>query len=184
MIPFPSLRGWTWVLGLLAVAAYISAAPCVAGAVDAAPPEVSPSAGAAEPKAGGPYTLDSIIRYGLKNNPKVRIAGRDVETEVYGIKAARAERMPRLDLGGGVTRYRYDTPLTPIVLSSFPLTQADLPEFKRTIWDTSVTFKLPLFRGGRLVRTVNVAEMKKAVAEDMLKTTRQDLVYNLSSVFL
>jgi len=163
---------WARVFGLLLIMS-LPAAPCL-WAADAPSPAVETQAGR--------YTLDSIIRYGLKHNPRVRIAGKDVEVETYGIESARAERMPRLDLGGGVTRYRYDTPLTPIVIT-FPLTPSELPEFKRTIWDTSVTFKLPLFRGGRLVRGVNVAEMRKAVAEDVLKTTRQDLVYNLSSVF-
>ena len=171
---------WAQVFTLLLVMSACGA-PCLTMAANV-PPSVSsgpiPSAGAQDSR----YTLDSIIRYGLTHNPRVRIAGKDVETEVYGIQSARAERMPRLDLGGGLTRYRYDTPLTPIVLT-FPVTQFDLPEFKRTIWDTNVSFKLPLFRGGRLVRNVNVAEMRKAVAEDMLKTTKQDLVYNLSSVF-
>jgi len=157
------------------------AVPCLWAAADAPSPGASTPAPVAETGAGR-YTLDSIIRYGLKHNPRVRIAGKDVEVEAYGIESARAERMPKVDLGGGVTRYRYDMPLTPIVIT-FPLTPSELPEFKRTIWDTGVTFKLPLFRGGRLVRGVNVAEMRKAVAEDVLKTTRQDLVYNLSSVF-
>jgi outer membrane protein len=166
-------------LGLL-LAVSICGGPWPSLAADAPPPaSILPPAVDSQ---GGRYTLDSIIRYGLKNNPRVRIAGRDVETETYGIESAKSDRMPKLDFGGGVTRYRYETPLTPIVIT-FPLTPSELPEFKRTIWDTGLSFKLPLFRGGRLIRNVNVAEMKKAVAEDMLRMTKQDLVYNLSSVF-
>jgi outer membrane protein len=133
--------------------------------------------------AGDRYTLASIIRYALKNNPKVRIAGKDVESEGYGIDAAWAERMPRIDLGGGVTRYRWDMPLSPVVIT-IPLgVGTEIPEFRRTIWDTGLSFRLPLFRGGRLVRNVQVAEMKRAMASDMLRVTKQDLVYNLSSVY-
>ena len=171
---------WARVFALLRVMGFCGVA-CLTMAANAPSPPSSapmPSAEAQDSR----YTLDSIIHYGLAHNPRVRIAGKDVETETYGIQSARAERMPRLDLGGGVTRYRYDTPLSPIVIT-FPLTPSELPEFKRTIWDTGLSFRLPLFTGGRLVRNVNVAEMRKAVAEDMLKTTKQDLVYNLSSVF-
>lgn len=131
----------------------------------------------------GKYTLDAVIRYALKNNPKIRIANKDIETETYGIDSAKADRMPRIDWGGGITRYRYETPLSPIVIT-LPLTSGtEIPEFRRTVMDTGFSFRLPLFRGGRLHRGVMVAEMRKAVAEDMYKMTRQDLIYNLTSIF-
>ena len=148
------------------------------GVQAAAPDRTSPLTG-----AGERYTLDSIIRYALKNNPRIRIAGRDVETETYGVDAAKADRMPRLDLGAGFTRYAYDTPLAPVVIVVPNIADSKIPDFRRNIWDTGLTVKLPLFRGGRLMRGVMVAEMRKAVAEDMLKMTRQDIVYNLTSVY-
>ncbi len=130
------------------------------------------------------YTLPSIIRYALKNNPTLRISGKDIESQTYGIDSAQADRMPKIDLGGGLTRYRYDMPLTPIVIQ-LPLTSSgnEIPEFKRTIWDTGVSFRLPLFKGGRLYRGVKVAEMQKAIAQDRYSFTKQDLIYNLSSVY-
>jgi outer membrane protein len=132
----------------------------------------------------GTYTLPAIIRYALKNNPNLRISGKDIESQSYVLDSAKAERMPRIDLGGGVTRYRYDMPLTPIVIE-LPLTSGgtEIPEFKRTIWDTGFSFRLPIFKGGRLYRGVRVAEMQKAIAQDRYSFTRQDLIYNLSSVY-
>ena len=128
-------------------------------------------------------TLSGAIEYALKNNPRMRMAGKDIDMEMYGIDSAKADRMPRIDFGGGINRYLYDMPLTPVVIQP-PITAAtEFPLFRRTVWDTGVTFKLPLFRGGRLVRGVNVAEMKKAVAQDNYRMNRQELVYNISSVF-
>ena len=170
--------------GALLVLGLAPAGLSVAG--DMAAPGVREEAAQALPFAPGAdsrYTLDAVIRYALKHNPGVRIAGRDIESETYGVDSARADMMPKVDLTGGVTRYRWDMPLTPIVIT-LPLNQGtEIPEFKRTIWDTGVSFRLPLFRGGRLVRGLQVAEMKKAVAEDRLRMTKQDLVYNLSSVY-
>jgi outer membrane protein len=132
---------------------------------------------------GGKYTLPALIRHALKNNPRIRIAGKDIETETYGIDSAKADRMPKIDLGGGATRYRYDMPLTPVVIIPPLGPGTEFPVFRRTVYDTGLSFKLPLFRGGRLYRGVNVAEMKKAVAQDNYRMSRQELVYNVSSVY-
>jgi hypothetical protein len=92
------------------------------------------------------FDLDSAIRFALKHNPSLRIAEGDVATEKYGIESAKAERMPKVDFGSGATRYRYPTPLTPLVLPS-PLTlpaliKLEVPDFERTIYDVG------LFTGG------------------------------------
>ncbi|MBA4391828.1 MAG: hypothetical protein C0399_12960, partial [Syntrophus sp. (in: bacteria)] len=129
------------------------------------------------------YDLTSIIHYALKHNPNIRIAGKAIETETYGIDAAKAERMPRIDFGSGITRYRYDTPLTPVVIKPPIGPGTDFPDFDRTILDTGVSFKLPLFRGGRLYRGVNVAEIRKTIAQDNYRMSKQELVYNLSNVY-
>jgi outer membrane protein len=132
---------------------------------------------------GNGYTLSMIIRYAVKNNPRIRIAAKDIEAEMYGIDSAKADRMPKIDAGGGITRYRYDTPLTPIVIEPPIGPGTDFPLFRSTVWDAGISFKLPVFRGGRLFRGVNVAEMKKTVAEDNYRMNKQDLVYNISSVY-
>jgi outer membrane protein len=126
---------------------------------------------------GNRYNLASIISYALKNNPGLKMAEKDIESEKYGIDSAKADRIPRIDLGGGITRFRYDTPLTSVVPGT------DYPAYRRTIWDTGVSFKLPLFRGGRLYRAVNVAEIKRALAQDTYRMNKQELVYNLTSVY-
>jgi outer membrane protein len=129
------------------------------------------------------YTLSMIIRYAMKNNPRIRIAAKDIEAEMYGIESAKADRMPRIDAGGGITRYRYDTPLTPIVIQLPIGPGTDFPLFRSTLWDAGLSLRLPLFRGGRLYRGLSIAEMKKTVAEDNYRTSKQELVYNISSVF-
>jgi outer membrane protein len=129
------------------------------------------------------YNLTSVINYALKNNPGLRIAGKDIEVEQYGIDMAKANRMPKIDLGGGIARFRYDTPLTPVVITPPIGVGTDFPVVRRTIWDTGVSFKLPLFRGGRLYRAVTIAEMKREIAQDTYRMNKQELVYNLTSIY-
>jgi outer membrane protein len=135
------------------------------------------------PMESNRYNLASVISYALKNNPGLRMAEKDIESEKYGIDAAKADRIPRIDIGGGVTRFRYDTPLTPVVITPPIGAGTDFPIVRRTIWDTGVSFKMPLFRGGRLYRAVQVAEMRRAIAQDTYRTNKQELIYNLTSVY-
>ncbi len=148
-----------------------------------APVSASAAGRTGSARADSAYTLSGTIQYALRHNPYLRRAGRDIEAESYGIDTAKAERMPKIDFGGGLTRYRYDTPLTPVVIQPPIGSATDFPEYRKTVWNTGVSFRLPLFRGGRLYRGVHVAEMKKAVAQDNYKTSRQDLIYNISSVY-
>lgn len=127
------------------------------------------------------YTLPGIISYGLKNSPKTRSAKTDVEIETEGIRSAEADRMPRLDLTGGATRYRYPTAVTPLYGTSPSTLQ--FPEFDTTLYDAGVSFSLPLYRGGRLDRSVAIAELRKSVAEDLFRMNRQELIYNLTSTY-
>jgi outer membrane protein len=132
-------------------------------------------------KGADAYKLSEVVSYGLKNNPSIRSAKTDVDIETYGIRSAKADRMPRLDLTGGATRYRYPTAVTP--LYGTPPSNFVFPEFDTTIYDAGVSFTMPLYRGGRLDRGVTVAELRKSVAEDLLSMNRQELVYNLTSSF-
>jgi len=128
------------------------------------------------------YTLQETLEYALKNNPKIRISAKDIEIEAYGIDAAQAERMPRIDFGSGASRYRYPMPLTPPVISGPFGAGLDIPDYSRNVYDAGGSLRLPVFKGGRLYRAVVVAELKKAIAEDNYVTSKQDLVFNLTSV--
>ena len=128
--------------------------------------------------------LGGAIAFALKHNPTLRISEKDIATEGFGVDSAKADRMPKVDFGSGVTRYRYPTPLSPIVLAS-PLNLAalNLPDFERTIYDAGASFRLPLYRGGRITGNIRIAEMKKALARDNYRASRQDLVFNLTSAY-
>ncbi len=133
--------------------------------------------------AGGArsFTLPDIIRYAAINSPGIKQAERNVDVERSALRAAKAERMPRIELGGGATRYHYPTPVTPI--SGSPLAGVPFPEFSETIYDAGAFLHLPLYKGGRLVRNVELAELRGAAAADALVATRQDLIYNLTSAY-
>lgn len=184
-----SVKIWCKVIGLVIVFGFIFfATPSVKGeetriGSTGKSEQSGHEKGAAGAQQDYRYDLPSIIRYALKNNPNLKMSGKDIEIEEYEISAAKANRMPKIDLGGGVTRFRYDTPLTPAVIMPPIGAGTEFPVYRRTIWDAGVSFRLPLFKGGRLYRAVNVTEIKKAIAEDFYMVNRQELIYNLTSVY-
>jgi outer membrane protein len=128
-----------------------------------------------------PFTLAEVVAYGLKHSAGVRSAQADVGVESAGLRSAQAEKMPKLDLSGGVTKYKFPTPITPIF--GTPPADIHFPEFDTTIYDAGLSFSLPLYRGGRLDRAVAIAELRKFIAEDLYRASSQELVYNLTSTF-
>lgn len=129
------------------------------------------------------FSLPEIIQYALAHNPTVRIGEKEIQAEKYNIDSAWARRMPKIDFNSSATSFRYPTPVMPIVIPSSPTAGFDVPEFKKTLYDIGATVTLPVFTGGRLMRGVRVAELRKAIAEDTLRLTRQELTFNLVSVF-
>ncbi|HRT26731.1 MAG TPA: TolC family protein [Syntrophales bacterium] len=136
-----------------------------------------------QPPGKGPFDLPDLIEYAVRHNPALKIAQQNVEIENQGLKAAQADRMPRIDVTGGYTRYRYPAPLTPIVITGLPLASTDFPDFERNVYDGFALLSVPLFKGGRLMRGVTIAELKKSMARDFHTRNLHELVYNVTAVY-
>lgn len=131
----------------------------------------------------GRFDLPSLIEYAVKHNPALKIAKQNIDIEDQGVKSAQADMMPRIDVTGGYTRYRYPNPLTPIVIERLPLLPSDIPDFEKNVYDGFATFSVPLFKGGRLVRGVTIAELKRSMARDYHTQNLNELTYNVTAVY-
>ena len=131
--------------------------------------------------ADGAMTLKEIAVYALQNNPKLKAASIDVASEGESVEIAERNRMPRLDAQAAATRSRYDSALTPI--SGKPGPGASFPDFSNPVYDAGLAFSLPIYRGGRLVRNVTVARLRQSAAGDTFSTSREDLLFNISSLY-
>lgn len=127
------------------------------------------------------YTLLEAIEFALKSNPRITQSIKDVEIGTYEIIGAKASRMPHLNFSSGVTKYRYASPITPI--SGSPLNGSSFPEFNNNIYDFGISFILPVYAGGRLNAGVTIAEIKKSIADDMFRMSKQDLIYNITNLY-
>ena len=57
--------------------------------------------------ADAPLDLQSVVQFALKHNPNLHIAQRNIQTEKFGIDAARSDMLPKVNFGSDATRFRY-----------------------------------------------------------------------------
>jgi outer membrane protein TolC len=127
--------------------------------------------------ADGPVTLDQCIAIALENNPDPRAAA-------YEASAAKAQRditvgrrLPSVNLLGGYNHYLDSQRLIP-AQENF-----ELGVFSRDILAADLVVSLPLFTGGQITSEIKAAELLQKSAEHRLARTKEELVFNVSSVF-
>lgn len=126
-------------------------------------------------------SLGDVIQFALEHNPALRISKKEIERGAVGIDGAKAEMFPKIDFETGAVRSKYYMPLTPI--EGLPSPSTPFPDFENPVYNFGFVLSVPLYKGGRLVRQVAIARLKKSIAEEQFVYTRQDLAYNITSLY-
>jgi outer membrane protein len=131
----------------------------------------------AAPPAPGPLSLAEAIRVALANNPEVAATAREEEAAAAQRDAAAGQRWPNLHAVGGYSHF----------LDSQRLIAArengEAGVFSRDLLTGDLVVTLPLFTGGRITSEIRAAELLRQAAEHRLVRTREELVFNVTSVF-
>jgi len=125
----------------------------------------------------GPLDLPQAIRIALANNPDIAAGGWDEKSAQAQYDAAFGERLPSLKAVGGYARYNDDQRLIPTRYNGEPGVFGD------DIAAADLVLTLPLFTGGRLINQVKAADLLYKAAGQRLARSRQELTFNVSSVF-
>jgi len=125
----------------------------------------------------GTITLQRAIEIGLANNPEIAALEWDATAAEARQEQAFAERLPKLSLVGEYTHHLDEQRLLPVGQPGDPAI------LSREIFSGDVILSLPLFTGGRLINQVKAADMLQQAASHRLFRSREELVFNISSVF-
>ena len=125
----------------------------------------------------GPLDLPQSIRIALANNPDIAAAGWDEKSAQAQYDTAFGERLPSLKAVGGYAHYNDDQRLIPTRYNGEP------GVFSDDIAAADLVLTLPLFTGGRLINQVKAADLLNKAAGQRLARSRQDLTFNVSSVY-
>jgi len=130
-----------------------------------------------------PLTLDAALSYAREHSPKLSARRQGVTTEQAAIAGAKAERLPRLTLGGAArgSSQRTETAM------GFPLTQlADIPEnqpFRRGHLNADIRATLPLYTGGRIGSAVGLAQAQRDLAQAGVHDLERSLDFEVTSAY-
>jgi outer membrane protein TolC len=125
----------------------------------------------------GPIDLRQAIDIALVNNPDVAAAGFDALSAQAELDFFKAERLPIFGIAGGYTHHVDEQRLLPIRQPGDPMV------LSRDIISGDFVLSLPLFTGGRLVNQVKAAELLQKAANHLLARSREELIFNVSSMF-
>ena len=122
-------------------------------------------------------TLDRAIQIALANNPEIAATQWDLSAAASRLDAARANRWPTLSAEGSWQRYLDAQRLIPASYNGEP------GVFDQEIYQGGLVVKLPLFTGGRITNEISAAELFVQSEEKRLARTREELIFNVSSIF-
>jgi outer membrane protein len=134
------------------------------------------SAAAAEPIAGS-LTLLECIDLALANNPDVAARGWETAQAQAQRDAAAGRQWPSVHALGTASYFLDDQRLIPARFNG------ELGVFGQTFLSGDLVLSMPIYTGGQITSRIQAAELLQAAAEHRLARTRDELIFNVSSVF-
>jgi len=124
-------------------------------------------------------TLERALDIAVHQSPLLTSRRNAVLAAGEGRRATFGRRLPQVNLYARAIRL--SDPQVVIPIKSFNMKTP--PIFSRDQYGAGVTFRIPLYEGGRLRRQVTVAELSRAISASGLRLTTQDLMANVTNVF-
>jgi len=128
-------------------------------------------------KPSGRLGLGEAIRLALANNPEIAARRHEVQAASAEKDFATGEALPHV---GVETGYSYSLNEQRLIA---PDTNGQAGLFSHNIASGDLVMNVPLFTGGRITSQIKAAELLAKAAEHQLGRSRQELVFNVSSVY-
>lgn len=132
---------------------------------------------AVAPQDFGDLGLSEAVAIALDNNPEVAATGYDAVAAQARKDGAWGAMLPSLSAEGAYTRHLDDQRLLPARYNG------ESGVFSDTIYSGDLVVRMPLFAGGRLINEARAAKLLSQAAQHRLGRTREELVFNVTSVF-
>lgn len=125
----------------------------------------------------GPLTLTEALAIALAHNPDIAAAGWDSKAARARYDYAVGARWPRLSAVGSYAHHLDEQRLLPVRQPGDPAI------LTHDVVTGDLVLTMPIYTGGRLVNQIKAAELLGQAAEHRLARSREELVFNVSSVF-
>lgn len=127
-------------------------------------------------------TLTEVTEYAITHSTVMQKSKAQADFSELKRKESKVQQYGELNLVGDYTHYntaRTLAPLTPTAISTgVPITTS------KDIFYTGLTYAVPLFTGFAQTRQIEISTIAKQMADAKMKLTKEQLVYNVRSLYL
>jgi len=128
-------------------------------------------------------SLESLIDQAMEHSTIIKKSKAQMELSRMKRQESRADQFGSIDLVGGYTHYNLPRTLAPLTPATIATGAQDVPTTK-DLYSAGVTYSVPLFTGFAQTRQVEMDNIATAMAESKLSLTKEQLVYNIASLYL
>jgi outer membrane protein TolC len=134
-------------------------------------------AAAATPSVAEPLSLWDAMERAAQANPALRSQQVELSRQTLEQDIAHGQRLPKLDLNAGYTRYAYPSLVTPIREAGV------FPPLDRDVANIGLALSLPLYSGGKLIAGEALAAHNREASAQALRASGQDLLFNVVATY-
>ena len=128
-------------------------------------------------------SLESLIDQAMEYSTVIKKSKAQMELSRMKRQESRADQFGSIDLVGGYTHYNLPRTLAPLTPATIATGAQDVPTTK-DLYSAGVTYSVPLFTGFAQTRQVEMDNIATAMAESKLSLTKEQLAYNIASLYL
>ncbi len=135
------------------------------------------------PGASSGLTIDEAVALALANNPDLQRQQMNQALSEEDLSGQKAQNFGKIDLVASYGYYNLPRTLAPLT----PASIANDPRAVPTTVDlfaTGIMYEVPLFTGFAQQRSVEIAALEKELAGLALKLSREQLIYNVKSLYV
>jgi len=129
--------------------------------------------------SGSQLTLQEAIRVALQNNPSVQAYEKRLQRAGLNIKIAKTVRWGELTGGAAIDRSEDDLMVSPMT----PQKMREGIDFEKTRWGGNLTYKLPIYLGGKIPLSIDISKLNEISTRLALKRLRAIVRHNVTELF-
>ena len=123
-------------------------------------------------------TIQELARNVEQNNIQLKLAGTSVKIAEARIEEAKTNRLPNLDAS---TKAMYLSDVSMYNPNWSKVTTVDIPNFGHQF---NITANQLIFAGGKINKSIELAEMSKSMSEEQFRETDQGIKLNAAHLFI
>ena len=127
-------------------------------------------------------SLDEVVDYALTHSTVIKQTQTQQELAALKHKQSKAQRYGEFDIVGNYTHYNLPRTLAPLTPSSIAAGQPITTT--KDLYSAGLSYNVPLFTGFAQTRNVEIEHLAKEMANVKMKLTKEQLVYNVRSLYI